>query len=431
MGGVIRDVMALSTGFSGIVRTLSERNYGIYTAGNGVSLIGTWVQRIAVGWLTWELTRSSTWLGAMAFAELFPSILIGPIAGAVADRVSRLRILAVGHVLLMIQAVALAFLNALELMTVWRLFALVLFGGVVTAFNQPARLAIIPSLVPRLQLSTAVAFNSVVFNLARFIGPAIAGVLIVGGGLTLTFAVNAVSFLAFLVALGQIRLGGGGEEGRRQRRSLLADVGEGLSYVRGHPGIGPMLLLMIVTSIGLRPIPELLPGFADAVFGRGAGGLAALSASIGVGAMAGGLWLAQRGGQEGLARVAFSTSLALALANLGFVATTRFELALVAAAAGGLTMVTSGVAAQTLVQMAVDGAMRGRVMSLYGIVFRGGPAIGAVVLGVLADHVGLRLAVALATVITIGLWYLIWRRRAEIEAALEPQPEPAPGPGGG
>lgn len=415
--------MALPSGFTAISRTLAERNYGIYTAGNATSVTGIWIQRIAVGWLTWELTVSGTWLGIMAFADLFPAVVVGLVAGVVADRMSRLRMLIIGHMLLLMQALALTALTFAGLIGVPSLLVLVLFGGVVSAFNQPARLALIPSLVSRPQVSTAIAINSVVFNTARFIGPALAGVLIISGGVAFAFAVNALTFLAFLLALARIRLHPDAEMVGRKHRSMFEEIDEGLRYIARHAGIGPILLLLLVTSIGVRPIAELLPGFADAVFGRGADALAMLSASIGIGAAIGGVWLAQRGPKGGLSHLVLVSAIATAAAVLGFVATDVLFVAMLFAALAGAGMTASGVGAQTLVQMSVDAGMRGRVLGVYGIIFRGAPAIGALIMGAISDILGLRVALALGAVFTVAAWALIWRGRARIESALEPREE--------
>jgi MFS family permease len=171
--------MSTLAGLGNISRTLAHRDFGIYVAGNSVSLIGTWMQRIGVGWLAWELSHSGAVLGLVAFADLFPGVLIGPFGGALADRADRLRVIKVAQTLIMLQALALFVLTASGGINVPLLVALVLFQGAVIGFNQPARLALIPSLVPRPDLATAVAINSIVFNTARFIGPALAGVVIV------------------------------------------------------------------------------------------------------------------------------------------------------------------------------------------------------------------------------------------------------------
>jgi MFS family permease len=171
--------MSILAGLGNISRALAHRDFGVYVAGNSISLIGTWMQRIGVGWLGWELSHSGAVLGLVAFADLFPGVLIGPFGGALADRANRLRVIKVGQTLIMLQALALFVLTASGGINVPLLVALVLFQGAVIGFNQPARLALIPSLVPRPDLATAVAINSIVFNTARFIGPALAGVVIV------------------------------------------------------------------------------------------------------------------------------------------------------------------------------------------------------------------------------------------------------------
>lgn len=412
--------MSTSPGLGAILRVLRQSNFGIYTAGNAVSLIGTWMQRIAIGWLTWELTGSGTWLGIVAFADLCPSLLVGPPAGALADRVSPLKVTTVSQGLAMGMSLLLFALTAIDLMAPYLLATIVFVNGVVLGVNQPARLALVPSLVRSEDLSTAVAINSVVFNIARFIGPAIAGVLIATVGIESAFAVNAASFVAFLLALFRIRLPAEPRPPRGSARpSIFRDVGEGIRFTFAHPGIGPMLLLLAVTGVLIRPVIELLPGFAADVFERGATGLAILSSSVGVGAIAGGLWLARRGSAQGLTRVALASTLALALSTAAFVATEIFWFSVLCLVFGGLTMVVSGVAAQTLIQVAVPRLMRGRVLSLYGLIFRGGPALGALGMGFASEWVGLRPPLLAGALITTLFWSVVWRRRGRIAASLE------------
>ena len=405
--------------FDSITRALRHRNYGIYTAGNAVSLIGTWMQRIAVGWLTWKLTESGAWLGAVAFADLFPSVFIGPIGGAVADRISRLKVIAVSQSLAALQSVALFVLTWTDVITIEILFALVLVNGIVMGFNQPSRLALVPSLVPRAELSTAVAINAIIFNLARFLGPALAGLLIVWLGVASAFAANALTFIAFLLALAKIRLPADEVRHQAAGRSIFGDVGEGVRYVARHPGIGPLLLLSLAVSVGVRPFVELLPGFAAEVFGRGADGLAMLSSTIGIGAIVSGIWLAQRPETRGLGRFTLLAFGFVTVSILGFVATDVFWLGLAAVALAGVAMVMSGVGTQTLIQLTVEPDMRGRVMSLYGIIFRGGPAAGALVIGALSELFGLRWPTAGAALLTLAVWAWIWRRRRQDIFAME------------
>ncbi|BBK40523.1 MFS transporter [Allostella vacuolata] len=407
-----------------IARALRNPNYAVYVAGNSVSLIGTWMQRIGVGWLTWELTQSGTWLGLVAFADLFPSVFFGPIGGAIADRFDRLRIIRTSQTLAMCQAATLFALTATGTITMTLLFVLVLINGVVIGFNQPSRLAIISSLVPRQDLATAVAINSIVFNLARFVGPALAGALIVSGGTGAVFGANAITFLAFLLALTRIRLPKPERpEATGHGRSILGEVADGIRYTARHPGVGPLLLLLTINSITVRPFVELLPGFAADVFDRGADGLALMTSVIGGGAIVAGVWLARREGMRGLTVITLWSTLLISVSTLCFVASGRFELGLACLAVSGMGLVTSGVATQTLVQTAVDARMRGRVLSLYGIIFRGGPAAGALAIGVLSDAIGLQLAMGIGATAGIFAWAWAWRRRGVMSAALEP-----PGP---
>jgi MFS family permease len=405
--------------FAPIAATLSHRNYRVYMAGNAVSLVGLWTQRVATGWLAWELTGSGTWLGVVAVADLCPSILVGPFAGVLADRVDRLRVIRTAQVLSMLQATVLAALAASGWIAIEVLVALVLLNGVVVGFNQPSRLALVSSLVPRANLSTAVAINSITFNVARFVGPAVAGALIVSVGVAAAFAVNAVSFLAFLIALSRVRLAvPDGMQTTRPRTGVLADIVQGVRYVRAHAAIGPLLLLATVSGMGLRCVVELLPGFAAEVFDRGAGGLAVLASAVGVGAVGGGLWLARRSAAPGLARVAVAGSLGTAAAVLAFVASPWLWPAAAAATAAGAFMSTGGIATQTCVQMAAEPALRGRTLALYGIIMRAAPALGALVLGALSDLLGLRLPLALSALVCLVVAWATWRRREQLEAAL-------------
>jgi predicted MFS family arabinose efflux permease len=295
----------------------------------------------------------------------------------------------------------------------------------VIGFNQPARLALIPDLVPRPHLATAVAVNSIVFNTARFIGPALAGIAIVALDISAVFALNALSFLAFLFALSRLRLQPRGAPS--SRRSMLGAIADGLRYTLGHPGIGPILLLQAVLAVCARPFVELLPGFAAAVFGRGAPGLALLSSTIGIGAIAGGLWLAQRSDQRGLPRVVLATSVLTAVTVLAFALCRWFWPAVACVAGAGFAMVVAGAGTQTVLQSAVDETMRGRVLSLFGLIFRGGPALGALVMGVVSEALGLQVPLLAGALVGLVAALLLWRRRESIVRSLGP-PAPALAP---
>jgi MFS family permease len=409
------------TGAGGIAGALAHRPYRLYVTGNAASLVGTWAQRIAVGWLAWELTGSGTWLGILALADLFPSVLIGPFAGAFADRHDRLTILLVTQWLAMLQSACLFVLALFGWLSVGGLVGLVLFQGLVMGFGQPARLAVISQLVPRESLPTAVAINSAVFNSARFVGPSIAGPLILVGGLPLCFLVNTVSYCGLLVVLRRLRRELPSARSPSTGRSgLFSDVVSGLRYVVRHPGIGPVLAMVTATALGVRPFMELLPGFVGQVLGRGAGSLAAMGAGFGLGAVVGALCMAGRTAGASLVPLWLGASALCATGVLALSTVTDPAPALALAALMGLTMSVSGISAQTLIQLAVEEHVRGRVLSLYGVIFRAGPALGALAIGMASDRVGLPLPLAIGAILTLFAWSRVWIRRVDVASALTP-----------
>lgn len=366
-------------------RPFVSRNFRVWTLGNAISLIGMWAQRIAVGWLAWDLTGSAFWLGLVAFADLFPTIVIAPIAGVIADRRSRLAIIRVTQVLSLSLVSLLALLSATGTIRIEMLVLLVLLHGITMGFKQPSRMALTRQLVPGEVLPSAIGINAAVFNLARFIGPALAGLMIVGYGVEAVFVFDAVTSAVLLFALHHMHLEEplNGADGRRG--GILGGVIEGVRYVAGHKVIGPLLLLQLVFGFGMRAYIELLPGLADQAFGRGAVGLAQMSAAIGIGAIISGLWLAQRGRFDGLRQTILLMHALSALTLIGLALAPNFALALVMVTLNGAGLAAAGVATQTSTQLVVDERMLGRVMSLYGIIFRAAPALGALLMGLAAD----------------------------------------------
>jgi predicted MFS family arabinose efflux permease len=289
--------------------------------------------------------------------------------------------------------------------------------GVLNAFAQPARLALISRLVSGPSLGTAVALNSVVFNLARFIGPMCAGYTIAHGGTAVAFACNALSFVAFIAALSQMPRDPAG--GQRARSHVLGEAIAGYAYVARHPALGPLFAFYAITAILGRGFVELLPGFADSVYGRGPVGLAWLTAAVGIGAIGGGLAMASRAGLAGLTRHVVLHNLTLALAVLVFALSTAFWLGLAALLVAGFAMVTTGAGMQTLIQNAVDADMRGRVLGAYGMIFRGGTAVGAMLVGAASDLVGLQWPVAVGAVLCVALVAWMMTRVAAIAPRVE------------
>jgi predicted MFS family arabinose efflux permease len=404
-------------GLGNVARALSHRNYRIYISGNAIQLTGTWLQRVSCGWLAWTLTHSGAWLGLMSMGEFLPVLFVAPLAGVMADRRDRVTIIRVTQLIGCGQAILLAILVSTGFINIYVLLALVMLLGINQGIAQPARLALIPTLVDREALPSALAINSIVFNAARFIGPAIAGVIIAHIGIGTSFAVNAATYIAFQISLANLR-------DIPKMPALLAQNAlraslDACAYASRHPGIAPMLLLFAVTTIGTRGFVELFPGFADSVFHRGPGGLAMLTSTVGLGAIFGGTWMLIRSQISGLTSIVLANTLFMSLAIIAFTATDVFVMALPCVFIAGAAMVITGIGAQTLIQASTDRSMAGRVMALYGMIFRAGPALGAVITGTASVHFGLRLPLAIGAAVSIACWALTLNRRKAIIASLE------------
>jgi len=403
-----------------VAPAFTHRNYRVYVSGNAIGLIGTWLQRVSVGWLAWTLTHSGAWLGVMSMAEFFPVVFLSPLAGVLADRRNQVNVIRTTQAIGGAQASLLAILVYTGAITIEWLFALTLLLGITNSFAQPSRMALISNLVDRSALPSALAINSIVFNSARFIGPAIAGIVIAQVSVGAAFALNAATYVWFFATMTRLRqvaaISG------MAARNVLKASGEAYLYVSRHPGIAPMLLLFTITTIATRGYVELFPGFADHVFGRGAAGLSVLVSTVGLGAICGGAWMLRRPGLTGLTSVVLGHTLVISLAILAFTATDQFYIALPFVFIAGAAMVITGVGAQTLIQASVEPQMRGRVMALYGMIFRAGPALGALLIGSLSESFGLRLPLAVGAAISVVVCALTWARQRRVAPHLESEP---------
>ena len=418
--------MMRKTNPSVIRATLRHSNYSRYIFGNGLSLIGTWMQRIAVGWLTWELTHSPAWLGIMAMADFAPVFLLGPLGGALADRYSRIMVMVWAQVAAALSALVLFALSASGILNVWHLTIFTFLTGCAVGINQPARLSLAPSLVPPELLTTAISLNAMIFNGARFVGPMISTVVITLWSIHGSFLINACSYAALIIALLSLKIP------RRKRPetdgpqpSLLDDIREGIRFIQGHASIRLVIFIMATAAFCLRSVVELLPGLTSDVFGKGADEFAVLTAAFGIGAIGAGIWMARRGGMDDQPIIALWGVLGTAVFGITLVATTEYMVALPVALSIGFTTVVAGIGMQTTLHFVTPSAMRGRVMSLYGIIHIGGAGVGAFVLGVIAEHTGLRPPIATAAVIGMVIWYTVWRQRNVIVKSLQTTTTPS------
>jgi predicted MFS family arabinose efflux permease len=417
----------MPAGIGMIRQTLALRNYRLYVIGNMSSNVGMWAQRVAIGWLTWELTHSTAWLGFMALAESGPTILLGLVAGTVVDRVDQFKLLRMTQFFSMLYSIALALFTLTGTMDKWLLMTLVLLRGGVVAFNRPTRMTVVYGLVGRDLLPSALAMNAMIFNSSRFLGPALGGVIIAWFGTGWTFVVAAGLFFVFTLSLRSMEVADIAlEPPPLVKRTMWVETVEGVRYILRHDGIRTQLAILIVTSIFAKPLSDLLPGFAAQVFDRGPSGLAMLLSFHGAGAMLGASWMSARGELRGLTRISLANILLMALALILFVATDQFWFACPMAGLIGFAFIVQSVSNQTLIQSAVESSFRGRVLSIYGMINQGVPALGTMAIGGAAERLGLRWPVLAGALVAAALFLWAWRIRQPMADALEDAAGPAP-----
>ena len=253
---------------SAISRVLSHRNTRIFYLGSQISWTGLWVQKVAVDWLAWELTHSPLWVGVMAFCNLAPSVLVSPFAGAVADRMDRVRLTVATQLFTALHAATLAVLTLTGLVRIEYIAALEVLLGSVQAFAQPARQSLVPGMVPRSDLPGAVALNSLCYNLARSIGPGIGGLIVAVAGVVPAMLVNCAGYLFASATMWMLRIDPDHRRGHAPTGSVLREAMDGMAYVARHPGMGPLFLFAALIGMLARPVAEMLPPYVDHLFHR-------------------------------------------------------------------------------------------------------------------------------------------------------------------
>lgn len=367
-----------------------------------------------MGWLTWELTGSPAWLGIVAFADTFPMVIMTILAGAWADRFGNLVLLRMSQGFVVAGAVltaVLAFNGALNIILI---VALSLFVGIAEATTTPARLSFVNHLVPKEDLSAAIAVNSATFNLARFLGPALFGGLFQFVSVPVIIAISAAMFSVFYIAL-FFQPSDKREPGSGPKTKILRELMEGFRYALNHKGIFYILALLSVTAIFMRPYIDLVPGVSDQLFDMGAEGLSILLSSTGLGAMVGGIWLARRGRTEGLTRIFTWSLLFSAIVMLLFVMSGSIWIGAPLIAIVGMMIVAGSITSQTLVQNAVEPSVRGRVIAITVVLAWGLPAIGAALMGWIAEFLGLAVTLGIGAALTILFWF--WARHTSASVA--------------
>lgn len=371
------------------------RNYFIATA---VSNIGSWMQIVAQGWLVLSLTDSPFYLGLVGLVRAVPTILLSLIGGVLADRFDRRRILIVTQSVAMVSSVVLAGLVIAEVVTVWHILTISFISSVFFAADNPTRQALVPDLVGRERLTSAIGLNAAAWNGAAVIGPSIAGVLIAVIGVAGAFSLNAVSYLAILgVVMTMPEL----PRYASTKRSVVGQLADGMRYIRSQRAIWGILILIAVPSLGARPYIQMMPVFARDVLGLGATGYGVLMAASGVGALLGALAVTSMGNakQRGLILLVVTAGLGVVLIAFSASQWLLPSLILVVVVGGAATLMMS--LANAVLQGIVPGEMRGRVMSVYSLIAAGFMPLGSMLLGSLGSLIGVPLAVGLGGGVTI------------------------------
>lgn len=408
--------------FSSLRDIATYRTIRIYLLGSFGSNVGTWIQRVVVGWLVFDFTSSAAWVGVIAAAEVLPMLLVSPIAGALLDRGDRILYFGVCQVLALVQALMLTALALLGMLDLWWLLIAAAMLGTIEGVGNPARLSLVADIAPRRLIRSTVSASSMGFNLARFVGPALGGIILITFEPAVAFAINALTFLPLIRLLFVLR--------RQEAAPVRAPSGEargivaGVVHVARHPLLGPTFLILISTSLCLRALIDLVPAVAGLWFGNDPGILAQLTSCLGLGAMGGGLWMM---GRQGLAGV---TASVLTMPGVTIIAVTILALAGPNVWAAypllmvvGFSIVANAIGIQSLIHLTINPAYLGRAMSLFFSANRAFPALGAISIGFLADRIGLTVSLLIASCLALLVWFPLWLRRNAISAHLPPEDE--------
>jgi MFS family permease len=407
------------TGLRLIFRALGYRNYRLYFTGQSISLMGTWMQRIAVGWLVYRLTHSPFLLGVVGFSGQLPTFFIAPFAGALSDRWNRLRIIQVTQYLAMAQAIVLAILVLTHTVSVSHIIILSVVLAVVNGFDMPVRQAFTVEMVDKREdLGNAIALNSSMFNAARLIGPSVAGILIAAAGEGVCFLANALSYVPIILALRAIKTPP--RHVHRAQTHVLRDLKQGFNYAFGFSPIKFIILLLALVSLVGMPYQVLMPVFARDVFHGGPHTLGFLVGASGVGALIGAFYMAAKKSVRGLGRMISVTTAVFGLGLIAFSVSPSLWLSYFFVMIAGFGMIVQMASSNTVLQTIVDEDKRGRVMSFYTMSFMGMAPLGSLVAGALASSIGAPNTLIIGGLISVLGALLFARKLPELRSLVHP-----------
>lgn len=400
-----------------LLRAFRHRNFRLFLTGQSLSLIGTWVQQVTIGWLVYRLTGSVFLLGLTGFASQIPILLLAPVAGVLSDKFCRRKILLVTQILALVQALAMAYLTWRGLIQIWHVMVLAVAWGLITTFEIPARQSFMGQLVnDKADLPNAIALNSFIVNSARLIGPTIAGIAIPLFGETICFLINGASYVTIIVALLLIRVAPK-ESIRKNITNSFASLMDGFTYAFDFFPVRALLLLVGVASFMVLPYLVLMPIFAAEVFHGNAYTFGLLMAPAGLGAMLGNIYLASRKSVYGLCKITMASAMIAGGALMGFSQSHVFWVSMTLMTLVGFGVIVQVVSSNMVIQTLVDEDKRGRVMSLYSMAYLGMAPLGNLIAGSAANYIG-----APDTLLLGGLCYtvaaLIFARKLKLTLQL-------------
>jgi MFS family permease len=376
-----------SGGFKIVFRSLQYRNYRLFFSGQSVSLIGTWMQRIATPWLVYHMTGSALLLGVVGFAGQIPTFLFSPVAGVLTDRWSRYKVLLVTQIISMIQAAVLAVLCLTGMIQIWQIVVLSAILGCVNAFDVPARHSFVIDMVEKKEdLGNAIALNSLMFNGARLIGPSVAGLMLASTSEGVCFMLNAVSYVFVIISLIMMRLHL--KETQGKEKEIFEELREGFRYTFGFRPIKHLIILLSISSLMGMSYSVLMPVFAKEILHGGSNTYGFLMGAAGFGALMGALFLASRRSVLKLGRIVPASAMLFGAGLLGLSLSRVFPVSLVLMIFIGLGMMMQTAASNTILQTITDDDKRGRVMGFYSMAIMGTAPFGSLIAGGLAKVIG-------------------------------------------
>ncbi len=391
---------------------LRHYNFRLYWFGQMISLIGTWMQSVSQGWLVLQLTNSPFLLGLVSTIALTPVLLFSPLGGVLADRFNKRNLIVITQITAMTFAFILAALTLTKQVQYWQIIIIAGCLGTILSLDAPSRQSFVIEMVGKEDLLNAIALSSSVFNTARIVGPALAGLIIGAVGVGLCFLLNGISFIP--VIFGLLLMRGNFNPIKDRSESFIQNLKEGLSYVRRDKKVLSFLTLIACSSIFIMPYAMLMPVFARDILMVGPRGLGALMSAAGVGALIGALTLASLGNFKEKGRLVFIGSITFTTAILLFSLSPNYYLSLLLLVFVGWGMVIQNASINSLLQASVANHLRGRVMSLYTLTFIGLMPIGSFIAGSVANFLGARFALGFGATVVAFIIYIIYTQKGEV-----------------